>query len=230
MPEYLPLGAFRQGLLPGDCRSCAWWQTAGRQSTRGHAASEKRHEWLDRAGARLGPCRPARMHEPSASGARQDPEQATRSSRPPSTSPRRRHSPGSGTFPSPRCPRPRRCCSASTPTRMRPAGWPSGSSARRSTSCASRGVERGVSPSRTGRSDPVTTTTAGSSRPNFLADNGFEQVTDNGHLCLMRVDNRGLVSLIDQVEAAVRRVFAKEPAPSPAAWVQGGNGAEQGTP
>ena len=33
MPEYLPLGAFRQGLLPGDCCSCAWWQTTGRTIT-----------------------------------------------------------------------------------------------------------------------------------------------------------------------------------------------------
>ena len=64
----------------------------------------------------------------------------------------------------------------------------------------------------------------------LLAANGFEEMAHNGHLCLMRVDNRGLVALIGQVETAVRRVFANEPAPSPAAWVQGGNGAEQGTP
>jgi hypothetical protein len=64
----------------------------------------------------------------------------------------------------------------------------------------------------------------------LLAANGFAEVARNGHLCLMRVDNRGLVSLVGQVETAVRRVFAKEPAPSPAAWAQGETGAEQGTP
>jgi hypothetical protein len=45
MPDYLPLGAFRQGLLPDHCRSCAWWQTTGRTTHRGAAAGEKRHEW-----------------------------------------------------------------------------------------------------------------------------------------------------------------------------------------
>ncbi len=46
MPEYLPLGAFRQGLLPGDCSSCAWWQTTGRDDHHGSEATERRHEWL----------------------------------------------------------------------------------------------------------------------------------------------------------------------------------------
>ena len=64
----------------------------------------------------------------------------------------------------------------------------------------------------------------------LLAANGFEQVSQNGHLCLMRLDNRSLVSLIDQIESAFHRVFAHEPAPSPAAWVHGDNGAQQGAP
>ncbi len=46
MPEYLPLGAFRQGLLPGDCSSCAWWQTAGSSATQGTEAAGTRREWL----------------------------------------------------------------------------------------------------------------------------------------------------------------------------------------
>ena len=46
MPEYLPLGAFRQGLLPGDCSSCAWWQTVGSARAQGGDAIDARHEWL----------------------------------------------------------------------------------------------------------------------------------------------------------------------------------------
>jgi hypothetical protein len=64
----------------------------------------------------------------------------------------------------------------------------------------------------------------------LLASTGFEEVARNGRLCLMRVDNRGLVALVDRLETAVCRIFTHEPAPSPAAWVQGGNGAGQRTP
>ena len=56
----------------------------------------------------------------------------------------------------------------------------------------------------------------------FLESNGFQQVTDNGEIYLMRVDLRGLVSLINQVESAVRRVLGNDPTPSPAAWTHRG--------
>jgi hypothetical protein len=55
-----------------------------------------------------------------------------------------------------------------------------------------------------------------------LAENGFAEVAESGGLTLMRVDSRGLISLAEQAETALRRMFAreKEPAPSPAAWAR----------
>ncbi len=56
----------------------------------------------------------------------------------------------------------------------------------------------------------------------FLAANGFQLVAENGELMLMRLDLRGLLSLVDKVETAVKRILHNEPAPSPAAWSQRG--------
>jgi hypothetical protein len=54
----------------------------------------------------------------------------------------------------------------------------------------------------------------------FLEANGFERVREDGRLFLMRADLRGLLSLITQVEALVRRVLRNDPAPSPATWTR----------
>jgi hypothetical protein len=56
----------------------------------------------------------------------------------------------------------------------------------------------------------------------FLEANGFEQVKVGAGLVLLRVDLRGLLSLVDQVETAVRRMLRNEPTPSPAAWTRPG--------
>ena len=227
MPEYLPLGAFRQGLLPDDCRSCAWWQTTGTAVYRGAAAADKRHEWADGTGARLGPRRPAgaRVCRPARRGGLW----RGRPYPPPSTSPPHRHSPGSASFPSRPCPRPPPCCSVFTSSEGAPR-WPAKRLIRKALyELRNRGVQEVYAvahrPEGSGEPDDCRFFSA-----ELLAVNGFAEVAHNGHLCLMRVDNRGLVSLVGQVETAVRRVFAKEPAPSPAAWVQGGTGAEQGAP
>ena len=45
MPEYLPLSASGQDLLPGPCRSCAWWQTAGIARVSPTTAAAVRHRW-----------------------------------------------------------------------------------------------------------------------------------------------------------------------------------------
>ena len=54
----------------------------------------------------------------------------------------------------------------------------------------------------------------------LLGETGFVEVASDGRLSLMRVDNRGLISIVDEVQTAVRRLFTneEEPAPSPAAW------------
>ncbi len=46
MPDYLPLCAFRQELLPVACRSCAWWQTTGSGPKNPELAGERRRQWM----------------------------------------------------------------------------------------------------------------------------------------------------------------------------------------
>ena len=59
----------------------------------------------------------------------------------------------------------------------------------------------------------------------FLAANGFEQVTMNGDLVLMRADVRGLLFLVEQLGTAVRRALHDALTPSPALWSRrGGSG------
>ena len=55
-----------------------------------------------------------------------------------------------------------------------------------------------------------------------LAMSGFEEVATSKDLALMRADLRGLLSLVDRVETAVRRMLRNEPTPSPAAWTRRG--------
>jgi hypothetical protein len=64
----------------------------------------------------------------------------------------------------------------------------------------------------------------------LLAETGFTEVAGDASLSLMRVDNRGLITLVDHVETAVRRLFVRdeEPDPSPAAWAEEEGGVEQG--
>jgi hypothetical protein len=226
MPEYLPLVAFRQGLLPDDCRACSWWQTSGRAVQRGEAVAQTRHDWateLEHDWGHVG----LLVYEPAgrrdAAGTRERVISASVHFAPASSLARFRELP----FPAlpafsallfclradedaPRWVAKRLIRKALYELRSRGvqevyaiAHWPEG--------CDSSGDCRFFS-------------------TELLAANGFEHVSHNGHLCLMRVDNRGLVSLIGQMETAFRRVFANEPAPSPAAWVQGGSGAEQGAP
>jgi hypothetical protein len=226
MPEYLPLGAFRQGLLPGDCHSCAWWQTTGKAVHRGPAAVDKRHEWvatLEEDWGYIG----LLAHEPSGRrGATGSAEVTIRASvhfAPASSLARFRELP----FP----PLPTSsallfCLQADRDA----AHWVTKRLIRKALyELRSRGIEEVYAVAHW----PAGTSAADDCRffsTDILEENGFEQVAHDGQLCLMRVENRGLVSLIDQVETAVRRVFAKEPAPSPATWAHGGNGAKQGAP
>jgi hypothetical protein len=224
MPEFLPLGAFRQGLLPGECRSCAWWQTNGNRSYRGEEAERRRHEWMTGLEPDWGYVGLLVPETSARRGATTSPDVIISGSvhfAPASALARFRELP----FPSlpphsallfclhvdddaPRWLPKRLIRKALYELRARGvrevyaiAHWPEGSGSR--DDCRFFPSE-------------------------LLLENGFEQISHNEDLCLMRVDNRGLVALIDQVEAAVRRVFANEPAPSPAAWVQGENKAEQG--
>ena len=226
MPDYLPLGAFRQGLLPGDCRSCAWWQTAGRTAHQGAAAAETRREWVTELDHEWG-CAGLLVYEPAgrrgAEGSEETVVSASIHFAPASSLARFRELP----FP------PLPSSSALLFCFHAEEDAPRLLAKRLIRKALYELRNRGVQEVYAIAHWPEASGDPGDCRffsIELLAANGFEEVTHNGHLCLMRVDNRGLVSLIGQVEMAVRRVFANEPAPSPAAWVRGGNGAEQGMP
>jgi hypothetical protein len=229
MPEYLPLGAFGQGLLPDECRSCAWWQTNGRTLYRGNAASEKRYEWATGLEHDWG-CPGLLVQEPTgrrdAAGVRgegrsgQDVLSFSIHFAPASSLARLHELPFPPLPPS----------SALLFCLHAQADIPRPLAKRLIRKALFELRNRDVqevyaiahSPESRGVADDCRFFSA-----ELLDASGFERVSDNGHLCLMRVDNRGLVSLIGQVEMAVRRVFSHEPAPSPAAWVRGENRAEQ---
>jgi hypothetical protein len=226
MPEYLPLASFRQGLLPTDCGSCSWWQTSGSAAERGDAAAHTRHDWaavLDHEWGHPG----LLVHEPAGrlSAARSG-EVAISASihfAPASSLVRFRELP----FP------PLPPLSALLFC-LRADGGASRRLEKRLIRTALHELRtRGVQEVYAVAHWPEGSDQHGDCRffgADLLAATGFAEVTHNGHLCLMKVDNRGLIAVIDRVQTAVSRIFTHEPAPSPAAWVRGGNGAKQGTP
>lgn len=225
MPEYLPLGSFRQGLLPADCGSCAWWFTTGASGPGGPVASAERHEWLAELEHEWGPAgllvlEPAPRRRGAGAG---DPViSASIHFAPASSLPRFRELPFPALPPSSAL---LFCFHADEHAPH----WMAKELIRKSLyELRRRGIDEVFAvafwPDGDDRGDSCRFF-----RADFLVENGFEQVAGDVSLCLMRVDNRGLVSLLSQVESVLRRVFSRghEPAPSPAAWVQGG-GAERG--
>ncbi len=233
MPCYLPLCASRQDLLPPACRSCVWWQTPinGQQQT--VDAAEKRHQWMLSVGSTWG-----------SPGLLQETGEATRRSGSQSTG-----TSGSGSRASASAQNPLVLASIhyapamavprlsslpfAPPGReavlvfcLRSEEDQARTRARRILQKAlgqlkDRGVQEvygfaGLvgSPEDQGRCHFFSL--------DFLESNGFQQVTDNGEIYLMRADLRGLLSLINQVESVVRRVLRNDPTPSPAAWTHRG--------
>lgn len=228
MPEYLPLCAFRQGLLPGECGSCSWWLTTGLTAAQGTASAATRHEWLtdvEREWGHVG----LLAHDPDAGRndeRSKDPViDASIHFAPGSSLPRFRDLP----FP----PLPPFsallfCLHVGEDT----SHWAAKRLVRRALSeLRGRGIDEVYAVAHcydggNGHDLDCRFFLAG-----MLAENGFTEVASNGGLCLMRVDNRGLISLMDQVEAMVRRVFTREePTPSPAAWTQARKGVGQEVP
>ncbi len=227
MPEFLPLSAFRQGLLPEDCRSCAWWLTTEGSSSLGEVeAAGRRHEWLFDVEHSWG-FAGLLAHEPvpRRGGGSADPV-VTGSIHfaPASTLPRFKVLP----FP------PLPPFSALLFCLKLDGDAPRWAAKRLIRHALHELRRRGVQEvfavaHRTGA--------GGADRPacryfpiDLLADNGFAEVAANGDVVLMCVDNRGLISLADHVESALRRIFSREeePAPSPVIWAGSGAGPEQG--
>ena len=222
MPEYLPLGAFRQGLLPGDCGSCVWWQTVGAADPRGPTAAGRKHEWLadlEQEWGQVG----LLVHEPASrrgAGAGTADVNITVSIHfaPVSALPRLRE------LPFPPLP-PYSVMLFCLQTGDDAPRWVAKRLIRKAVyEVRRRGVDEVYGVARTaareGEPPDCRFFPAG-----LLAEIGFTEVAGDGTLSLMRLDNRGLIVLVDQVEAALRRFFAREdePAPSPAAWATAGS-------
>jgi hypothetical protein len=230
MPEYLPLAAFRQGLLPSECRSCAWWQTSGASAPEEDAASVRRHEWmtdLEQDWGHPGLLVLGGDGGRNISGSGEVPVSAVVHFAPASSLARFRELPFA----------PLPAFSALLFCFRREEDTPRWAAKRLLGKAVSELRSRGVEEVYAVAHWPENVDGA-HAHPDcrffsteFLAANGFERVAHDRHLCLMRLDTRGLVGLVDQLEAVVRRLFSREEeaAPSPAAWVQGTSGADHST-
>jgi hypothetical protein len=209
VPGYLPLCAFRQGLLPTACRSCAWWQTTGSGYGTSEAAAAKRHLWMTTLEGNWGST--GLLLEDG--GAPAPAIVASINFAPAAAVPRLRKLPF-GPLPA----------GSTLLFCLRLEEGQAQHQAKRLLHKALRHLkDRDVE-----EVYAVAGYSGGTLDGNrceffsfdFLSANGFEQVMRNGQLFLMRADLRGLLSLIEQLEAAARRVLRIEPAPTPAAWTR----------
>jgi len=242
MADYLPLCAFRQGLLPADCRSCAWWQTAGNERLAPEEAAEKRRRWtaaLEKSwgstglllqGGALPDGRPAAdaAHQ---GGAPSPAIAAAVSYAPPAAVPRLREL-AFGALPPESaflfCLKVEEGRTRFLPRRVlhKALAQLRGRGVEEVFAVAASGSVRPGAVDAGSRSDGASPDGAGDEcrffPVEFLAANGFERVTVNGDLVLMRADVRGLLSLVGQVGTAVRRALHDALAPSPALWSRRG--------
>lgn len=226
MADYLPLCAFRQGLLPLDCRSCAWWQTTGDGRLAPEEAGAKRRQWmasLEKTWGSTGlllqgtalPAGDAAADTGHWGGVPDPPIAAAISFAPPAALPRLQDM-AFGTLPRESaflfCLKVEEGYTRLLPRRLlhKALGQLRG-----------RGVDEVFAVAAVRLTDPDGPGVADECRffsIAFLAANGFEEVTGGGDLILMRSDLRGLLSLVEQVGGALRRVLRDPLAPSPAAW------------
>jgi hypothetical protein len=226
MPGYLPLCASRQSLLPAACRDCAWWQTTGGGRGDTDAAGEKRRQWMTALESTWGSTGLLLEGGNAAKSGGLPPEQAGLTDR--STDPVMTAS--IHFAPAAAVPRLRDIPFAPLAPRsvllfcLRSEGGRGKPQAKRLLHKAlERLKERDIQEvyafaSFSGSPEDLDRCEFFSLR--FLEANGFQRLRDNGDIYLMRADLRGLLSLIAQVETAVRRVLRNDPTPSPAAWTR----------
>ena len=239
MSGYLPLCAFRQGLLPPACLSCAWWQTRGEERLSPEAAAAERRRWMTSVERTWGTtgllfesargsgggafAAGSRDNNASAGGAPGPPVLASISFAPTALVPRLRDLPF-GAFPDGSALVFCLACDESQPR------YQAGRILRKALGrLRARGVEEAYALGT--RADGAEAPAVGANGASdggrcrffafdFLSANGFEQLVDYHGLTLMRVDLRGLLALVGRVQTAVRLALGNEPAPSPAAWTQ----------
>lgn len=220
MPDYLPLCAYRQQLLPEPCQSCAWWQTtAGNPGA--ETASELRDRWLPSVEQRWGAAGLLVYKEPSRSGEGKPGKPLVCASlhfAPPENVPRFRTL-GFGSLPEEAallfCLRLQEDGGRFLPRRL---------ILRALSELRGRGVAEvyAVANASSGVLKGTGTEKCRFFSGALLEACGFAHVASNGPLNLMRADLRGLVRLLEPLEALLRRLLHREPAPSPAAWSRPG--------
>ncbi|MFH0917400.1 MAG: hypothetical protein V1912_13280 [bacterium] len=244
MPDYLTLCAFRLGLLPVACGACAWWQTTGGGPRDAEVAGEQRRQWMvgleptwGSTGLLLAGNGPApRAGSTSDIPAVSTPEGSATAGAP---------AVSDGQSPPPVIVASINYAPATAVPRLRDLPFPPlplgavllfclRSEANRGRSQAKRLLHKALAQLKerdTQEVYAVASLTGGHQNGDrceffsleFLEANGFQRVYDDGNLFLMRADLRGLLSLISQVEAAVRRILRQDPTPSPAAWTRRGS-------
>jgi hypothetical protein len=217
LPDYLPLCAFRQGLLPLACRSCAWWQTTvGRPD--GDQAAEVRARWLPAVEQQWGSAGLLFYEDSARPADHREGGLVARASlhfAPVESVPRFRTL-GFGPLPE----------GAALLFCLHHEGRGGRLLLRRLILRALRELRRkGVKEVYAVAGASTETADARDCRffaGSLLALCGFEHVASSGPLDLMRADLRGLVHLIAQTQAALRRLLHNQPTPSPAAWSRPG--------
>lgn len=227
MPYYLPLCASRQALLPAACRSCAWWQTAGNVPDDTTAAGDMRRQWMTTLEATWGSTGLLLATDSAERSAHQTGNPTTGSDQA-----------GSGRSviasinyaPAASVPRFRELPFSSLPADavllfcLKFDGDQSRASSKRLLHKAldqlrSRGVQEVYAVA----IDAPQSHTDGRCEffsLQFVEANGFVRVGDDGYRFLVRTELRNLVSVITQVQTALRRVWNRDPTPSPAAWTR----------
>ena len=223
MPDYLPLCAFRQGLLPVACQSCAWWQTTGSRINPPKIAAEKRRQWMIGTEGSWGSTglllvngnTQTRVATTNSSDSGAPAFVASINFAPADALPRLREL-SFGPFPD----------NSAVLFCLTVAYGESRFQAKRVLRKALAylkdcGVEEAYAVARSEKA-PANPVACRFFTADFLFANGFQAVAEDGELILMRVDLRGLLSLLDRAETTIRRMLRNEPTPSPAAWTHRG--------
>jgi hypothetical protein len=227
VPDYLPLCVFRQELLPVACRSCAWWQTTGSGPKDPELAGDRRRQWMTSLEPTWGSTGLLLAGNGPAPGVGTPTAGASDAGAP---TPAPRVVASISYAPAAAVPRLRELPFASLPVGavllfcLRSEG-------NRGRAQAKRLLHKALAQLKEREAQEVYAIASLAGSPEhddhcqffslgFLEANGFERVREDGRLFLMRADLRGLLSLVTQVEALVRRVIRNDPAPSPATWTR----------